>query len=137
MRWGKEMSTDYTFTHTVKSDAPMLVMMEAVQDALSPLGGTVTTNDEKGMINIENGKIGIFGDFMFETSARLIIKKKEEGKYSIKCRVSKDPNYIFWLLLIAGFCTGFWVIWGLNIYYLIIDMGKEYQKRLENLEAHL
>jgi len=131
------MSTDYTFTHTVRSDAPMLVMMEAVQDALSPLGGKVTTNDEKGIIDIKDGKIGIFGDFMFDSYAKLTIKKKEEGKYSIKCRVSKDPNFIFWLLLIIGFCTGLWMVWALNVYYLFIDLGKEYQKRLENIEAHL
>ena len=131
------MSTEYTFTHTIKTDAPMLVLMEAVQDSISPLGGSVTTNDEKGIITIENGKIGIFGDFMFDCYARINIRRRSEDKYSIKCRIRKEPNFVFWLILIVGLCTGLWPVWALNIYYLFIDLGKEYQKKLDNLDAHL
>ncbi|MGA1866671.1 MAG: hypothetical protein ACMUFK_04305 [Thermoplasmatota archaeon] len=131
------MSTDYNFTHSVNTDAPLIVLLEAVQDALSPLGGNVTTNDEKGILNIADGKMGIFGDFMFDCSATLFIKKKSEGRYDIKCSIRKSPNFIFWLMLIGGFCTGLWPVWVFNIYYLFIDLGKEYQKKLESLETHL
>ncbi|MBN1390681.1 MAG: hypothetical protein JXA22_08585 [Candidatus Thermoplasmatota archaeon] len=131
------MSTDYNFIRVVRTDAPQLVVMEAVRDAIGPLGGTLTTNDEKGIIKLVDGKIGIFGDFMFDCSARFVVKRKEEGKYTIDCSVRKDPNSIFWLILIGGLCAGLWPAWFLNIYYLFIDLGKEYQKKLENVDSYL
>jgi hypothetical protein len=134
---GDSMSTDYRFSYIIKTEAPKLVVMEAVQDALRPLGGVVRTNDDKGIISIVDGKIGIFGDFLFDCTVKINVIKKGDGKYKIKCMIEKSPNHIFWLILIAGLCTSFWPIWFFNFYYLFIDLGKEYQKKMEGVESFL
>jgi hypothetical protein len=41
------------------------------------------------------------------------------------------------LILVGGLCSSFWVIWFFNFYYLFIDLGKEYQKKLDTVDTFL
>lgn len=131
------MGTEYKFTRIIKTNAPLFVVLEAVQDALLPLGGSIKINDEKGIITVEDGKIGILGDFLFDCKAKIILSEKDDDKFKLICTITKNPSSLFWLFLIGGFCPGLWALWGLNVFYLIVDLGKEYQKRLNNVEDHL
>ena len=129
------MSTNYTVSRTIRTERSLEEILEATEEVLTTLGGEISVNKDSGTISILNGKTGITGDFLFDCSAKVRVKKKAEGKYIIKCYVEKSPSTIFWLLLIGGLCF-LWYIWAGNIFYLFIDLGKEYQKKLDMIEAH-
>ena len=126
----------YNISKMVTTNKDLKSVTEATVDALRPMGGSITANPENGNIRIINGKSGITGDFLFDANATINISKKADDKYIIDTQIEKRPNGIFWIILIVGFCF-LWPAWLANLYYLIIDLGKEYDVRLINVDRYL
>ncbi len=126
----------YNISKPVTTNKDLKSVMEATVDALRPLGGSININSESGNIRIINGKSGITGDFLLNADATIQVSKKSDDKYIINAQIEKRPSGIFWILLVVGLCF-LWPVWLVNLYYLLIDLGKEYDVKLSNVDGYL
>ncbi|MCU0800024.1 MAG: hypothetical protein MUC62_10200 [Candidatus Thermoplasmatota archaeon] len=130
------MSKAYFISRKIFSSDPYDIVFGKLERCLMELGGAFYADPASGTITVQDGKMGISGDFLFECRAQFKLERTSEGQYYLRGTVEKNPSTLFYLFLIGGLCV-MWPIWGLNVWYLVIDLGQEYQKKLMNFENML
>ena len=122
----------YNLQKIVRTEQPIDDVVEATELAFSRLGGSL--NVAGNTINISQGKNGVSMAFLSSYHARVDIRENKKG-YKVQVQITRSPDVIFWLALIAGLCVI--LTWALNIMYFVSDPSQQYQMALDRIEDEL
>ncbi len=118
----------------VKTDKSIEEVIDATKRALRRVGGGI--NSSGNNIRVMNGANGVSMAFMSTLSAIIEVQEHKDNKFTINATITKTPNAMFWVALVAGFCL-FLISWILNILYFVSDPTPQYQMALDQVQNEL
>ena len=124
---------NYFLQSQVNTEKPIEEVVEAASRAMRRVGGGITSSGNT--LNVMNGVNGVSMAFVSTLNARIEVEKNKDDKYTINASITKTPNVLFWVSLVAGFCI--LVSWVLNILYLTSDPTPQYQAALDQIHNEL